>query len=128
MGGIAAPAAQAGISAYNLIEEQKQSNRNMKEISRQQQGNFLQKKNLLEEQLAARRAKLGALGMSSSSSALAVQKREIDNFQTNLELDNQGYRSRIKDIKAKKRLALINAGAKGASAGAGMFNDSKQIM
>lgn len=77
MGGIAT-AAQIGLGAVNLINANRSAKQKIKYDTTRQEIDNQKRKNLLEEQLASRRAALSAMGLSSGKSALAVQNRLID--------------------------------------------------
>ena len=53
---------------------------------------------MLEKQLASRRAKFGAAGISSSSSALAVQGREINDAYDDIRFETEKYKRNVKQI------------------------------
>ena len=65
---------------YNMIEDNKNLRDNYElnqyNLVHKQRSNHLKKQNILEENLAKRRARVAAMGMSDDGSASAEQKRE----------------------------------------------------
>ena len=87
MGGIAT-AAQIGLGAVNLINANRSAKQKIKYDTTRQEIENQKRKNLLEEQLASRRAALSAMGLSSGKSALAVQNRLIDDAYEDIKNNN----------------------------------------
>lgn len=105
MGGISAlTALQAGSTIINLLDENKQKAQNMNNLTASYKSNAQKKKNLLEEQLASRRAVLGTQGISSSKSALAVQNRMISDTYDDLEDDYRQYKNKYDTLKESNSL------------------------
>lgn len=105
MGGIGT-AVGVGLSAVNLLNEANNQNKQLKQMQKEYQYNQQKRKNLLNEQLASRRASLSAMGLSSSKSAAAAQQREAkegyddlsynqDNFEYNY---SQKYREKENNL------------------------------
>ncbi len=76
MGGIET-AVGLGVSTANLLNRANQSNKELKQMQKNYQYNQQKRKNLLEAQLANRRASLSSMGLGASKSALAAQQREL---------------------------------------------------
>lgn len=98
MGDITSAVSSLGSKTINLLDER----RNVKQQKHNLYQNYAQttqnRKNLLEKQLASRRAKLGAAGISSSASALAVQGREIDDAYDDIRFETEKYKRNVKQI------------------------------
>ena len=105
MGGIET-AVGVGLSAANLLTEAENRTKQLKQMKKEYQYNQTKRKNLLNEQLASRRASLSSMGLSSSKSALAAQQREAkegydelvynnDNFEYNYQ---QKYHEKEKEL------------------------------
>lgn len=101
MGGMGT-AIGVGLSAVNLLNEANNQNKQLKQMQKEYQYNQTKRKNLLNEQLASRRASLSAMGLGASKSAAAAQQREAkegyddlaynqDNFEYNYD---QKYREK----------------------------------
>lgn len=106
MGGIET-AIGVGLSAANLLNEANNQNKQLKQMQKNYQYNQTKRKNLLNEQLASRRASLSAMGLGASKSAAAAQQRELkegyddlqnnnDNFEYNY---SQKYREKEKNLR-----------------------------
>lgn len=107
MGGIAT-AAQIGLGAVNLINANRTSKQKIKYDDTQQKINNQNRKNLLEEQLASRRAALSAMGLSSGKSALAVQNRLIDDTYDDIKNNTLLTEQRKKTADEERRTSLTN--------------------
>ena len=90
MGGIET-AVGVGLSAVNLLNEANIQNKQLKQMQKEYQYNQKKRKNLLNEQLASRRAGLSAMGLSSSKSAAAVQQREAKEGYDELQYNNDNF-------------------------------------
>ncbi len=90
MGGIET-AVGVGLSAVNLLNEANNQNKQLKQMQKEYQYNQKKRKNLLNEQLASRRAGLSAMGLSSSKSAAAVQQREAKEGYDELQYNNDNF-------------------------------------
>ena len=103
MGGMGT-ALSVGMSAVNLLREADDANKEMKQIQKNYQYNQKKRKNLLNEQLASRRASLSAMGLGSSKSALAAQQRELEKGYDELQNANDNYEySYSQKLKEKER-------------------------
>lgn len=107
MGGIGAATA-AGTGAYNLLNGRRTARRNIKSARAAQEQQQRKRINLLEEQMASRRAALGAAGLSSSPSALAANQRNIKNTLLDAKYDNERYNSQISQIKQDRSANYYN--------------------
>ena len=73
MGGISlATAASVGMTAMNLMNNASADKQRMKYMEANRQASAQKRKNLLETQLANRRAGLGAMGITSSLSLIHI--------------------------------------------------------
>lgn len=72
------------------------------------------KKNILEQQLATRHARMANMGISSSASADAANNRLIDEAFDDIENDNMAFwaqqDARADDFKLKYRKNLLDTG------------------
>lgn len=100
----------SGITGASGVKSATQSQ--LQDIRRRQENSRRQKKNILEEQLAARRARLSSMGISSEGSGQAVQKRLINNAYTDIAEDDAEYDSRYseiyKDYQSRVRNQILN--------------------
>lgn len=109
MGGIGiATAVSAGTTALNLMNKMTSNNRQMKYLEQQRQASAQQKKNLLEQQLATRRAGLGAMGVTSSKSAAAAQQRLAQETYEDIVEDNTKYRNQYANLRRDNQYNLLN--------------------
>ena len=90
IGGIGT-AISVGLSAANLLTEAERSNKQMKQMQKEYQYNQKKRKNLLDAQLASRRASLSSMGLSSSKSAAAAQQREAQVGYDDLNYNNENF-------------------------------------
>lgn len=117
-GGLAAPiliGAGVGLSAYDLVNSKRQAKKQQKEVRRIQLLNMKKKKNLLEEKLAARRARIGALGISSDGSVAVSKQSLIQDTMDDIAEDDLAYSSQYNEIsdnyREKLRQTLLNEGS-----------------
>ena len=104
MGGISlGTAASAGMSALNLINNVQNNNKNMEYLQQSRQASARHRKNLLEQQLANRRAGFGAMGITADKSALAVQQRLIKDSYQEQEDENLKYRRQYESLQNANR-------------------------
>lgn len=104
-----ATAAATGMTALNLMNTTTANNQNMKYLEKQRQAAARQKKNLLEAQLANRRAGLGAMGITSSKSAAAVQQRLAQDTYEEMADDNLKYEQQYKNLQRDNQYNLLNS-------------------
>ncbi|MDD4556774.1 MAG: hypothetical protein PHE89_05575 [Alphaproteobacteria bacterium] len=98
MGATALTVAAVAAFANQKHTERKTRSAELKSIRRQQAINEAKKKNILEGQLAARRAKVGSLGISTSGSNVAVQNRLVGDAQREISYDNWGYQDKYAQV------------------------------
>lgn len=94
MGGSAGPADIAGSTlgrVNDMYSERKARTAELKNIRTQKAINEKKKKNILEEQLAKRRAKVGSMGISTSGSSIAVQNKIVSDAYEDISYDNHAY-------------------------------------
>lgn len=113
LGGITAGVGMA-MTAYNLLQSASNNRKQLKKIRREQLLNHQNQSNVLEEQLAARRARVGSMGISTSGSVEAANKKLIGDTFSNLAIDDQAYNDQYKsfndEYKEKLRKQYLNAG------------------
>ena len=109
MGGVET-AVFAGIEGKNLIDRHNEIRADIKNTRKKMKYNIRNKKNLLDEQLATRRASLGALGISSSPSSLAYDHRMMSNAYLDIAQDNTDYRKKLNTLHVKSTSNLLNSG------------------
>ena len=105
-GGLAAPlliGAGVGLTAYDLINGANQNKKQLKAVKKQQLINAQQKKNLLEERLAARRARVGSLGITSDGSETASIKKIAQDGFNDIAFDDIGYNQKSSEISDSYR-------------------------
>lgn len=109
VGAVASGVAVAG-KAVNLINQRKQT----KTAKKNMFSNYVQttqnRKNLLDQQLASRRARLGAAGLASSPSALAAQNRDIKKTYQDISHDADRYQRNVRQAERDYRASLISGG------------------
>lgn len=99
MGGMSAKGASGGLSAtqdiYNMVEDNKNLRENYKQdhqlLLHDQQVNREKKTNILEQNLAGRRARVAAMGMTNDGSAEAEQNRVSYEARKDMAEDDYGY-------------------------------------
>ena len=86
--------------------------RNVKEQKHNMYANYVQstqkRKNLLEQQLASRRAKLGSAGITSSASSLAAQNREVRNAYNDIQYETDKYKRESKKLDRNYRSDILH--------------------
>lgn len=107
MGGIGT-AIGVGMTAVNLLNEANNQNKQLKQMQKEYQYNQTKRKNLLNEQLASRRAGLSAMGLSSSKSAAAAQQREAKEGYDELAYNNDNFEYNYKQKYREKENALTS--------------------
>ncbi len=109
MGNMVAAASKLGSSTLNVLDKR----RNIKEQKHNMYANYIQttqkRKNLLEEQLASRRAKLGSVGITSSASSLAAQNREVQNAYNDIQYETDKYKRESKKLDRNYRSDMLNS-------------------
>ncbi len=112
--------------AYNVVEDNKNLRDNYElsqnKLSHDQLANREKKKNILEENLAKRRARVAAMGMSGDGSALAEQQREAYEGYKDIAEDDYNYYHQYKtnrvNTKYKIRSNAVN----------GIFNATQSLL
>lgn len=96
MGTLVAASAVASMAmgAKKMHDDNQAQKQNAKNIKYQMRLNETKKKNILEEQLASRRARIGSLGISSTGSAMASQNKIVGDTYKDIGLDNYSYESK----------------------------------
>jgi len=109
MGNMVAAAGQLGNSTLNILDKR----RDIKEQKHNLYANYVnmtqKRKNLLEQQLASRRAKLGSSGISASSSALAAQNREVKNAYSDILYETDKYKRASKKLDGNYRSDMLHS-------------------
>lgn len=102
------------LTAYNLIQSARENRMQLKKVRRQQMLNHQTQTNILEEQLAARRAKLGSMGISQTGSAAAANNKLISDTYSKIASDSEEYNDKFTSInegyKDKLRKQYLDAG------------------
>lgn len=91
-----------GLSAANLLNEANNQNKQLKQMQKEYQYNQTKRKNLLDAQLASRRASLNSMGLGSSKSAAAAQQREAKEGYDELAYNNDNYEYNYKQKYREK--------------------------
>lgn len=89
--GTAIQGAKLGLNMIDMENSKKNTNRQLLSIRQQQATNRNRQKNILEEQLASRRARIGSMGISASGSAMASQNRLVEDAYSNIAEDDNEY-------------------------------------
>lgn len=114
MAGIsAATIAKIGVATVSLLNATKNNNQKIDYLSQNQQSSINKRKNLLEQQLASRRSGLGAMGITSSKSAAAVQQRLVQDTYNDIADDNRKYKQQYENLQDENqrniRETLLNS-------------------
>ena len=110
MGGMSlATAASAGMTALNLMNNASADKQKMKYMEANRQAAVKQRKNLLEAQLANRRAGLGAMGITSSKSAAAVEQRMAKEAYEDIAEDNFKYQQEYENLRRSGNRNLLSS-------------------
>lgn len=97
-----------GLSTLSLLNG-KNSGKNQIEQLRQNTAADIQKRrNLLEQQLASRRAGLGSLGLTGSASSAAVEQRLAGEAYDDMEASRNNYNYRSQKIVDGYNNSLLN--------------------
>lgn len=99
--------AYEGVSAINLLNETQREKRDLKYLSNFDKG---ERKNLLEEQLASKRAAMGAMGLSSSDTARLGNEKIIKDYQKDLDKIDEENRKKLLELANKKKKGLLSSG------------------
>lgn len=94
-----AAAVGTGLSALNLLNENKKNNQQTKYLQQDYQSSVAKRKNLLEQQLATRRAGLGAMGITSSKSSAALQQRMAKEAYDDISEDTETYKRKYAQLR-----------------------------
>lgn len=107
MGGLdAAAIGKLTAATVSLVNATQKDNKKINYLSSDYQAGIRKKKNLLEQQLANRRANLGAMGISGSKSSAAVQERLARETYEDIEEDNKVYQRQIENLQDAKNNRL----------------------
>lgn len=108
MGGVnPVVALQLGSTALNLLDNSKEKKRQSDYLTQSYQASVKRKQNLLEQQLASRRAALGASGAAGGKSSLAVQNRLINDAYDEITEDTAGYKKQYASLRESNLPAQI---------------------
>ena len=97
----------------NMVDLKNSSKRQEKNALLLQYANMQRKKNILEQQLATRHARMASMGISSSSSADAANNRLIDEAFDDIEKDNLEFMNQEEEYnntQNKYRKNLLDTG------------------
>lgn len=102
MGGTAATAALlAGTTLFEMHNNRKKAQRELKSIKTEQKLKQQKQQNLLEKDLASRRARISGSGLSDSNSALSTQARLASEATQDQNLMNFSYENALKSTKQR---------------------------
>lgn len=102
MGGInLATVGKLGTATLSLLNTTQKNNQKINYLSKEQEANAAKRKNLLEQQLASRRAGLGAMGITSSRSAVAAQERLAKDAYDSIANDDLKYQQQYENLQAE---------------------------
>lgn len=95
---------------YNTVEDNKNIRKNyileQNKLAHEQQANRAKKTNILEENLAQRRARVAAMGLSGDGSALAEQQREAYQGYKDIAEDDYNYYNQYKTNKINTKYKI----------------------
>lgn len=106
--GTAAAATQVGLEAKSLIDASRVAKQKQRHLKNEYVRNAKSQRNLLDEQLASRRARLGAMGIASSGSEVAVQDKMIEDYHRNQMMEAGKTIEQISKDKLKNRIDREN--------------------
>ena len=110
MGNITGAVSNMGGTTLNILDDRRDAKQQKHNLYQNYAQATQKRKNLLEQQLASRRAKLGAAGISSSGSALAVQNRDITDAYDDIRYETDKYKSDVKKINRDYRSKIYQRG------------------
>ena len=97
-------------SIYNMVENNKKLQKDYQQqnslIAQQQSSNRRNKTNILEQQMAQRRARIGAMGISHSGSAAAEQYRAAYDAQRDMADDDYNYYQQARKLRGDTSFKL----------------------
>ena len=95
---------------YNMTEDNRNIRKNyviqQNQLAHEQQANREKKTNILEENLAKRRARVAAMGLSGDGSALAEQQREAYQGYKDIAEDDYNYYQQYKTNRANTKYKI----------------------
>lgn len=107
-----------GVGVNDFVKSREDNKRQLSAIRQQQEINRNRQKNILEEQLASRRARLGSMGISASGSATASQNKLIEDAYNNIAEDDNAYNEKYSqyysDYQSNLRKKIIDGALEGA--------------
>lgn len=110
MGGLdVAAIAKITAATVSLVSAAQNTDKKINYLADDQQANIRKKKNLLEQQLASRRAGVAAMGVTGSKSAAAVQERIARETYDDIEDDNKIYQRQYESLEEAKNSRLNQA-------------------
>ena len=119
MAGVAT-AVTVGLAAKNLLDSNKEYSNQKKTLKQQRRLDIANRRNLLDEHLASRRARIGAMGLNSVGSSTAVENRLIKNHYREDAIEENNHRNQLIGLKNARNSQMnkgIASGAQGFSSG-----------
>lgn len=100
MGGLnVSTLAKLGTTAVGLIGATQKNTTKMDSLALNQQANMRKRQNLLDQQLATRRANIGAMGIGNSKSAAAAQGRLAKDAYGEMAEDEMSYKKQYQSLQ-----------------------------
>lgn len=93
----------AGMSAISLLNSRKKNKQQQYYLQQDYMQKAQARQNLLDKQLATRRAQFGGMGISSSGSAAAVEQRLAGETYDAIALDSQKYTRQRNELELENQ-------------------------
>lgn len=107
--GAVATGASLGMGAISLLNTNK-NNKQKQEYLQQDKAQKVQaRKNLLDQQLASRRAQISSMGLGASNSSAALQQRMAKEAYEDIQNDSQSYERQKRELEHQNRQNVMDS-------------------
>lgn len=97
-----------GLSTLSLLNGKNSGKNQIEQLRQNTSADIQKRRNLLEQQLASRRAGLGSLGITGSASSAAVEQRLAGEAYDDMEASRNNYNYRSQEIVDGYNNSLLN--------------------
>lgn len=97
-----------GLSTLSLLNGKNSGKNQIEQLQQNTAADIQKRRNLLEQQLASRRAGLGSLGITGSASSAAVEQRLAGEAYDDMEASRNNYNYRSQEIVDGYNNSLLN--------------------
>lgn len=97
-----------GLSTLSLLNGKNSGKNQIEQLRQNTAADIQNRRNLLEQQLASRRAGLGSLGITGSASSAAVEQRLAGEAYDDMEASRNNYNYRSQEIVDGYNNSLLN--------------------